>query len=165
MTRIFSWLIKKFLSQKAAKSDSVSFSVGEYSPFTHFLVVIKAECSVPHIHTEKISACQTCGACCAFFIVAFPTSELNSEIGGMVPEGMTLPLDNLRSYMKGTKSKTRRCRCNALEGVVGHNVCCTIYENRPSSCRNFSRSWSANKGNELCDKARLAYGLQSFSKY
>lgn len=172
MVRIISWLINNYFTKASDKPKVIPFNVGKYRPFSQlidpdsipqFLAAVNIAHSNPNIPLEKQSVCHTCGACCASFIVAFPNDEIDIEIGGVVPCAMTLPLDGFRSYMKGTKSKDRRCV--ALEGSVGHSVNCAIYENRPSTCRNFNRSWEFNKGNELCDKARLAYGLQSFSKY
>lgn len=172
MTLLFSWLATKCFSKASVKPQVMPFNVGVYLPFiqlidpiclNQFLAVVKIVNSLPVIQKEKLSVCHNCGACCAFFVVAFPSAEIDSEIGGIVPAAMTLPFDNHRSYMKGTNSKGHRCE--ALQGVVGHHVSCTIYENRPSSCRNFYVSWELDKGNELCDKARQAYGLHSFSKY
>jgi Fe-S-cluster containining protein len=73
------------------------------------------------------------------------------------------PLDPSHSFMKGTESKSPHCI--ALKGIVGTRVECLIYQNRPSPCRNFIRSWEHNRGNFLCDKARSYYNLQPFSKY
>lgn len=71
-----------------------------------------------------------------------------------------------KHYMMGTETNTPRC-C-ALLGVVGTKVSCTIYENRPSGCRSFLRSWEHGQdaeGNFLCDKARAAFGMQPFEQY
>jgi Fe-S-cluster containining protein len=111
----------------------------------------------------KISPCETCGACCAFFLVSFPDFEVNNIIGGVVPIDMTSLSKNSRRFMKGTN--TRNPRCIALEGNVGFCVKCLIYENRPSICREFNISWKNNIGNFLCDRSREFFGLQSFSKY
>jgi len=112
---------------------------------------------------ENTSACQCCGACCAFYLVSFPAHETNDVAGGIVPVAMsTLTKDSLR-FMKGTESKTPRCI--ALRGFVGTRVTCAIYENRPSTCRKFMRSWEHDDGNFLCDKARMSFGLQEFSQY
>ncbi|OQY57494.1 MAG: hypothetical protein B6245_16735 [Desulfobacteraceae bacterium 4572_88] len=111
----------------------------------------------------RANLCEKCGACCAFFCVSFPEAETDEASGGVVPIAMTLPTKDSKRFMKGTKTKTHRCI--ALEGMVGSKVRCGIYENRPSACRNFMRSWENDIGNRLCDKARGAFGLQPFSQY
>ena len=109
------------------------------------------------------SQCQACGACCAFFRVMFPSCEINNNKTTAVPISMTHPYDVSQSIMNGTELKFPRC--NALRGDVGFKVSCSIYLNRPSTCRDFKRSWKKNTGNHKCDKARAAYGLQPFSQY
>ncbi|MBA3012715.1 MAG: YkgJ family cysteine cluster protein [Proteobacteria bacterium] len=109
------------------------------------------------------SPCERCGACCAFFRVSVPTAETNDAAGGLVPADMIFFSNSSQRCMKGTE--TTSPRCIALEGNVGVRVKCTIYENRPSTCRNFSLSWEHNIGNRLCDKARGVFGLQAFSQY
>ena len=107
--------------------------------------------------------CETCGACCAFFCVSFPSSETSDCAGGLVPIDMTTQLNKDKCFMKGTLTKNPRCV--ALQGKVGYKVKCSIYENRPSTCRKFNVSWENNTGNYLCDRSRIFFGLQSFSKY
>ncbi len=107
--------------------------------------------------------CLTCGACCAFFHVVFPSCEISSLKSTSVPILLTHEYDSSQSAMNGTE--TRVPRCNALIGRVGFKVSCSIYHNRPSTCRIFTQSWKNNFGNRLCDKARNAYGLLPFSQY
>ena len=111
----------------------------------------------------RISPCETCGACCAFFRVSFPDTETNNVLGGVVPFDLTLPSNGPERVMKG--SETQNTRCIALEGKVASRVKCSIYENRPSTCRKFNLSWENDRGNFLCDRARAFYGLQPFSQY
>ena len=63
--------------------------------------------------------------------------------------------------MRGTT--TFKKRCVALEGIIGRQVACAIYANRPSACQNFKAGWEADGANENCDRARNRYGLQPFS--
>ena len=112
---------------------------------------------------EINNPCLRCGACCAFFLVSFPSHETDQGAGGLVPFELTGESANSRRCMKGTE--TKQPRCIALGGTIGARVNCTIYKNRPSTCRAFRRSWEKNEGNFLCDKARSAYGLQVFSQY
>lgn len=105
--------------------------------------------------------CQRCGACCAMFHVTFPEAEADNLPGGIVPEAMTQVLKGHRRVMKGTAG--RAPKCIALAGTIGASVRCSIYENRPSICRDFSVSWKNGRGNPLCDRARAVYGLPPFS--
>lgn len=107
--------------------------------------------------------CLRCGACCAFFLVSFPSHEVDQNAGGLVPFELTSELAYSRRCMMGTESK--RPRCIALTGFIGSRVHCQIYGNRPSTCRAFRRSWEDNVGNSLCNRARAVYGLQEFSQY
>ena len=107
--------------------------------------------------------CLTCGACCAFLHVVFPSCEISSQKANSVPIHLTHRYDLSQSAMNGTE--LRSPRCNALIGRVGFKVSCSIYHNRPSTCRIFKRSWERNEGNCQCDRARKSYGLQPFSQY
>jgi Fe-S-cluster containining protein len=114
----------------------------------------------------KLSPCEQCGACCSFFLVSVLADEINDIEGGFVPLAMTGCTSTNEHYMMGTETNTPRC-C-ALQGFVGAEVSCSIYENRPSGCRKFLRAWANGQdatGNFLCDKARAAFGLQPFSQY
>jgi len=59
--------------------------------------------------------------------------------------------------MQGTNAAEPRC--SALLGDVGGPVRCTIYENRPSPCREFLVNGEGGLLNPGCDSARAAYGL------
>ena len=107
--------------------------------------------------------CQTCGACCAHFRVSFYWSETDPQLGGTVPVEMTQKLDNFRSCMKGTDQPNPRCM--ALSGTIGQDVNCTIYENRPTPCREFGVDWVDGvlmfipADLERCTNARARFGL------
>ena len=62
-----------------------------------------------------------------------------------------------RVAMLGTNCKGPRCI--SLEGEVGSEVKCTIYEQRSSPCREFEASWVDGQVNTDCDAARAAFGL------
>ena len=94
--------------------------------------------------------CQTCGACCAAFRVDFSTHELQSD-GGIVPDGLALPLTASLSRLRGTDHQPPRCA--ALCGQVGRHVSCGIYEWRPNPCRELEA------GSDGCHRARLRHGL------
>jgi Fe-S-cluster containining protein len=101
--------------------------------------------------------CLRCGACCAFFRVAFHWSEAEGVTGGNVPLALTEKLDPHRLAMRGTNAA--KPRCVALVGVVGHVAHCGVYEQRPSVCREVQPSWEFGTVSAQCDKARLAHGL------
>lgn len=101
--------------------------------------------------------CLRCGACCAFFRVAFHWSEAEPSLGGGVPPALTEKLDPHRLAMRGTSAA--RPHCMALQGTVGKAAHCGIYEHRPSVCREVQPSWEFGASSAQCDKARLAHGL------
>ena len=73
--------------------------------------------------------CLTCGACCAFFRVAFHWSETEPELGGRVPFDLTEPLRTHERAMRGTSQA--QPRCVALDADIGRYSHCTIHERRP----------------------------------
>ena len=94
--------------------------------------------------------CIRCGACCASFRVDFAVYELES-MGGTVPDGLTVEINDAMCRMRGTDHVP--VRCAALTGKIGQQVGCGIYEWRPNPCREFSA------GDHACDKARMRHGL------
>jgi Fe-S-cluster containining protein len=97
-----------------------------------------------------MSACTSCGACCACFRVDFSVCELD-EHGGRVPSGLADELNHSLARMRGTDHA--RPRCAALSGTLGEKIGCGIYEWRPSPCREFE------EGSEACARARARHGL------
>lgn len=110
---------------------------------------------------SDLNPCMTCGACCAFFRVSFYWAEA-SDAGGPVPVHLTEPVSPFLRCMAGTNQK--QSRCGALSGSPGENVSCTIYENRPSACREFAMSGEDGEVNEACNRARARYGLPPLYK-
>ncbi len=111
--------------------------------------------------------CLKCGACCAFFRVSFYWGETDLNPEGIVPQNLTEKLSDFRQCMRGTNQK--KPYCIALEGTIGKSVRCTIYDNRPSPCREFGVIWEDGAArfpseNLLrCNKARTAWGLPPLS--
>ncbi len=101
--------------------------------------------------------CLSCGACCAHFRVSFHWSEAEPFLGGRTPAELTVKVAPHRLAMAGTAST--KPRCTALEGRIGRAVCCSIYDRRPSPCREFEASWHNGVPSERCDRARAAHGL------
>lgn len=100
--------------------------------------------------------CLSCGACCAHFRVSFYWGECQSA-GGPVPDYLTVAVSPHLAAMQGTEQKP--VRCVALLGEVGCGTRCTVYENRSSTCREFTAAWENSEANPHCDAARAAYGL------
>ncbi|KAA0070174.1 YkgJ family cysteine cluster protein [Rhodanobacter sp. T12-5] len=101
--------------------------------------------------------CLRCGACCAYFRVAFHWSETETSLGGGVQPELVEKLDPHRVVMRGTYSEP--ARCVALQGIVGKAAHCGIYSQRPSVCREVQPSWEFGTISPQCDKARLAHGM------
>ena len=96
--------------------------------------------------------CQSCGACCAHFRIALGADETSESAGGCVPIELTERAGSSLLYMKGTNSYPPRCI--ALRGVVGKHVSCSIYEQRPQSCREFNIYEPDGAPNMRCFKLR-----------
>ncbi|MFM2049743.1 MAG: hypothetical protein RL682_234 [Pseudomonadota bacterium] len=99
-----------------------------------------------------MSACTTCGACCACFRVDFSVHELD-DMGGQVPSGLTVSVTDSMARMRGTDHLP--VRCAALTGKVGSTVGCGIYEWRPSPCHELQ------EGSDACNRARNRHALNS----
>ncbi|MDB5806146.1 MAG: ferredoxin [Betaproteobacteria bacterium] len=112
--------------------------------------------SATAVHRAPANPCMTCGACCTSFVVPFYWREAD-DAGGRVPAALTEPLPPHRLCMAGTNSKSPRCI--ALEGEVGKATSCSIYADRPSPCRAFTRHGEAGADNDSCTRARARYGL------
>ncbi len=97
-----------------------------------------------------MSVCTSCGACCASFRVDFSVHELD-EMGGTVPSGLAVEVNDSICRMRGTDHAPARCA--ALTGKVGEHAPCGIYEWRPSPCREFE------EGSHACQRARLRHNL------
>lgn len=101
-----------------------------------------------------MSPCQSCGACCAAFRVDFHPAELAGgpfAWGPGVPKVMTASLGPHLVRILGTD--TASPRCVALEGEIGRQVACGIYDGRPSPCREFDVDLAT------CNRARQRHGL------
>jgi uncharacterized protein len=99
-----------------------------------------------------MSACTSCGACCASFRVDFSVEEMDTH-GGSVPTGLGQELTSTMCRMRGTDYSPPRC--GALSGKVGEKATCGIYEWRPSPCREFE------EGSDACQRARVRHGLHT----
>jgi len=106
---------------------------------------------------EQENPCLPCGICCSNFRVSFYHGEIEGMPSGWVPGNLVEKLTESRACMKGTSQKNPRCI--ALEGTPGVRTACTIYERRPSPCREFVAWDEDGVPNGRCQKLRAAYGL------
>jgi len=111
----------------------------------------------------KQHPCLSCGACCASFRVAFYWREAEADGIWKVPVQLTVDLDSTYRCMKGTEVKHQN-KCIALSGRIGKDGHCTIYENRPTPCRNFTASYENGRHNPRCDEARKGHGLRPLQR-
>lgn len=100
---------------------------------------------------------MSCGACCASYRVSFYWGEADDAPGGWVPVRFTSVVTPHLRAMQGTDCKSPRCV--ALQGEVGEAVSCSIYAQRPSTCREFD--WHLDDGSvdPRCTDARSRRGL------
>ncbi|MGP8153500.1 MAG: YkgJ family cysteine cluster protein [Smithella sp.] len=109
----------------------------------------------------KWNPCLSCGACCIAFRASFYWAEGDDAVEGSVPVYLTEKVNAFRRAMRKTSSHDQRCI--ALHGTPSNRVKCTIYERRPTVCRDFEPSWKAEVHNSRCDKARSVFGLKPLS--
>ncbi|MEJ2640472.1 MAG: YkgJ family cysteine cluster protein [Desulfosarcinaceae bacterium] len=110
------------------------------------------------------SPCCRCGACCAFYTVAFASVECDPDSGGTVPVAFSVQIGHDRHAMRGTQKRFNK-RCSALGGIIGVSVACRIYACRPTTCQQFAASWESGPPNGNCDHARAVYGLMPFNRF
>ncbi len=101
--------------------------------------------------------CLDCGICCTHFRISFYWAEADDSPGGFVPAHMTEKLTHHLRCMKGSNDVPRRC--SALEGELGKSVSCSIYEQRPTPCREFPVYLEGGLPNPKCDELRATIGL------
>jgi uncharacterized protein len=97
-----------------------------------------------------VHPCLACGACCASFRVDFSVHE-TEDMGGPVPTGLAVEVNDSTCRMRGTDHTPARCA--ALTGKIGERVACGIYEWRPSPCHELET------GSDACARARLRHGM------
>lgn len=91
--------------------------------------------------------CQTCGACCSYSS-EWPRFTMETEQAlELIPTELT--------SANGGGMRCEGSRCSALSGRVGISASCMIYEVRPDVCR------ACNPGDDECETARTAFGLNS----
>jgi len=109
-------------------------------------------------HHGQGNPCLSCGACCAHFRVSFYFGELQGQPGGWVPLELTSKVNDFRAAMKGTE--TGNGRCIGLRGELGQpSIHCAIYEQRPTTCREFEAWLPDGTPNPDCRRLRELNGL------
>ncbi len=101
--------------------------------------------------------CADCGVCCAHFRISFYFGELDVMEGGFVPTELTEKVNGTFACMGGTNQKDKRC--SALVGDIGKDAKCSIYENRPSPCREFNVWDDLGIPNVKCQELRFKNGI------
>jgi len=107
-------------------------------------------------------SCTECGACCSAFRVSFHRSELAADGRPGVPANMAVHEVGNTWRMVGTDDSAadgQPPRCVALCGTVGEAVSCSIYDQRPSPCREFGALASVGIYEAACNRARARHGL------
>jgi uncharacterized protein len=103
---------------------------------------------VPGVTSATRSVCQLCGACCAALRVSFYWREAPQRgLSDALVEKVSPHLVSMRG------TNRREPRCAALEGEIGKEVACRVYQARPSPCRELQ------PGEEKCNRARARHGL------
>ncbi|WP_329605475.1 YkgJ family cysteine cluster protein [Undibacterium umbellatum] len=95
-----------------------------------------------------LEPCLNCGACCASYRVSFYWAEADAN---GIADSMVEALTPVYSCLRGTNHSSPHCQ--ALVGEVGKAVKCSMYEQRPSPCR------EVLAGDDKCQKARARHGL------
>ena len=103
--------------------------------------------------TEADNPCFACGACCRHFRVSFYHGELDTQPGGYVPAELTTQITPFRASMKGTESGGGRC------AALGEDMRCTIYQQRPSVCREYPAFMPDGSMNPDCVRLRELFRI------
>jgi uncharacterized protein len=114
--------------------------------------------------------CLTCGACCAYFHLeekqdsgnALYAVPINPKCNSVPPKFVQIgrrteiadsqkDADENGFYFTTKFVRPQGLKCSALQGTIGKQIKCVIYEQRPPVCRQFEA------GSEKCLEAREAY--------
>ena len=106
--------------------------------------------------------CVRCGACCVSDYDAVDYVHLlPKDLERLTPVERKyyvhteMALITLQHSMKTRYDSRGNCCCKALEGTVGAEVSCGIYDRRPEVCQKF------DPGTDVCDFARqAAFGVE-----
>jgi hypothetical protein len=97
--------------------------------------------------------CKTCGACCVnLFIEVSEIDNTPEHLTDVIPANPNYVCEGTSIVMKFKPGKERRCV--ALRGVVGKSAFCSIYDDRPKTCREF------DAGGRGCLEVRKEQGIK-----
>ncbi len=102
-----------------------------------------------------IPDCQTCGACCTSMLCVGvrPSENVAAEdYWDITAAGANGEITVDRFLRRDGETGA----CVALEGTIGEQVSCRIYEQRPRICHQFEA------GSDKCHALRRAYGIEPF---
>ncbi len=116
---------------------------------------------------DTSNPCFECGQCCQKLRVSFYHGEIatnSSDVADHLSMGTVLPeftvqLTPYLACMRGTETGKQGCIALSHDAKEGYR--CTIYDQRPSPCRDFNIFEEDGSLNPLCDKLRRAAGLSS----
>lgn len=97
--------------------------------------------------------CQDCGACCAAFVVDVFADDYDRM---PYPRRNLLVVQDASGYYEMRMTKRLPSgggRCAALAGKPGERCSCTIYDVRPTVCRDYEPELTN------CNRARARIGL------
>lgn len=107
--------------------------------------------------SNESNPCLHCGACCAHYRVSFYCGEIDTQPLGFVPNAMVSKVTPFIACMKGTESGGGRCA--ALTGTIGEEIGCSIYTNRPTTCREYPVWMADGTPNPACQTLRAKIGI------
>ena len=97
--------------------------------------------------------CFECGMCCQYFRVSFYHGEIAGNGTGIVPAELTSKINAHMACMKGTEKGNGACV--ALKHTEEEGWRCSIYEQRPSPCREFNILNEDGTINQKCQELQL----------
>jgi uncharacterized protein len=104
---------------------------------------------------DPIPECMSCGACCASFVCVDVAPD--NPISSNDCWDITKECENGEFVVdRFIKRKEADFSCTALEGTIGQEVSCRVYDDRPRMCRKFEA------GSDRCHAVRRAYGIEPF---
>lgn len=114
--------------------------------------------------SDDNNPCLNCGACCSHYRISFFSGEIDTQPMGFVPEALVSDYEvkPLVACMKGTE--TGNGRCIALTGTIGKSIGCSIYENRPTPCREFPVWMEDGSPNPKCQTLRTKIGIAPLTR-
>ena len=105
--------------------------------------------------------CLECAQCCQHFRVTFYHGQVSGNGYGTVPPELVTSISPHLVCMKGTEQGRHPCIALKYWPQMGYR--CSIYENRPSPCREFNCHDERGIVNPKCNALRMAVDLKPLS--